>query len=260
MLKNKKALILGVASKRSIAHTIAENFYKNGAEIAISYQSESLKERIEEFSKGWGNCLSYQCDVTNESDITNMFNNIGDKWNNIDIIVHSIAYAPSDQLKGNYIDVINLEGFRIAHEVSSYSLASISKNAKNYLNKDGASIISLSYLGAERVVPNYNVMGVAKASLEANIKYLASGLGLQKTRVNGISAGPIKTLAASGIKNFKKILNFDEENNMLKRNITLEDVANTATFLASDMSLGITGEIIHVDAGFNQIAIPSTVI
>jgi len=251
-LKNKKALIIGVASGRSIAAAVAKSFSDNGADIALTYQNDKLKSRVEDIAKNLPNAgLIYPCDLSNDEEIKNLKTYIVDKWSNIDIIVHSAAFAPRELLSGDYVDNITREGFKIAHDISSYSFSAVAKEFKDVINEKG-SMLTLSYLGAERVIKNYNVMGLAKASLEANVRYMAFSMGNNDIRVNAISAGPIKTLAAAGISGFNEILNIVNQRSALKRNITAEEVANTAAFLASDNASGITGQTIYVDAGFNQ--------
>tara|TARA_Y100000992_G_scaffold73841_1_gene46587 strand:- start:1177 stop:1947 length:771 start_codon:yes stop_codon:yes gene_type:complete len=251
-LKNKKALIIGVASGRSIAAAVAKSFSDNGADIALTYQNDKLKSRVEDIAKNLPNAgLIYPCDLSNDEEIKNLKTYIVNKWSNIDIIVHSAAFAPRELLSGDYVDNITREGFKVAHDISSYSFSAVAKEFKDIINEKG-SMLTLSYLGAERVIKNYNVMGLAKASLEANVRYMAFSMGNNDIRVNAISAGPIKTLAAAGISGFNEILNIVNQRSALKRNITAEEVANTAAFLASDNASGITGQTIYVDAGFNQ--------
>jgi len=256
MLKGKKALIVGLASNRSIAYGIAEAFHNHGAELAFTYQNDKLKERVIKFAENWGSKITIPCDLSNDIQIKNVFTNLKQSWNNFDIIIHSAAFAPADQLDRDYLECVNREGFLTAHDISSYSLAALAKSGYEMMNKNGA-ILTLSYIGAEKVVPNYNVMGIAKASLEANVRYLAYSLGPKNIRVNGISAGPIRTLAAAGIKNFRKMLSHNEKINPLRKNLTIEEVGNTAAFLCSDMSSAITGEIVHVDNGFHILGMPS---
>jgi enoyl-[acyl-carrier protein] reductase I len=253
-LTAKRVLIVGLASSRSIAYGIAEAMHREGAKLALTYQNEKLQSRVQEMAALWQSDLVLPCDVADDAQIQAVFTNLKQHWDNIDIIVHSVAYAPAEQLEGNYLDCVTREGFRMAHDISSYSFAALAKAASPMLNDKGA-LITLSYLGAERAIPNYNVMGLAKASLEANVRYLAASLGSRGIRVNAISAGPIRTLAASGIKNFRKMLSYDEKTNALQRNITAEEVGNVAAFLCSDLASGITGEVVHVDAGFNMVAL-----
>lgn len=253
-LKGKRALILGVASDRSIAHGIAEAMHREGATIALTYPNERFKERVEEMGKAWNAIATLPCDVSSDDEITSLFKQLEKHWDGIDIIVHSVAFAPADQLEGDYVDVLSREGFRIAHDISSYSFGAIAKAGLKMLEGRNGSLLTLSYLGAELAVPNYNVMGLAKASLEANVRYLAQSLGPRGIRVNAISAGPIRTLAAAGIKNFRKMLSYNESVAPLRKNVTTEEVGNVAAFLCSDLASGITGEILHVDAGYHAVA------
>lgn len=252
-LQNKRALIVGLASDRSIAHGIAEAMHAQGAELALTYQGEKLKSRVEKMAENWQAATIIPCDVSQDEEILNLFSTLKNTWDQVDIIVHSVAYAPADQLEGDYVNAVNREGFRIAHDISSYSLSALAKEGSKMMSADG-SILTMTYYGAEKAVPFYNVMGLAKASLEANVRYLAASLGPKGIRVNGISAGPIRTLAAAGIKNFRKMLAFNEKTAPLRKNVTTEEVGNAAAFLCSDLASGITGEILHVDAGFHSIA------
>ena len=252
-LKNKKALIIGIASKRSIAASIAHSFGKNGAEIALTYQNDKLKGRVEDIAKELSTdskILLHPCDLSSDEQIRDLKNYIKETWNSIDIIIHSAAFAPRELLSGDFVDNITRDGFLMAHDISSYSFAALAKEFREIINDNG-SLITLSYLGSEKVIKNYNVMGLAKASLEANVRYMSHSLGANNIRVNAVSAGPIKTLAAAGISGFSEILKHVEEKSALQRNISLEEVANTAVFLASNQSSGITGQVIYVDAGFN---------
>lgn len=255
-LANKRALVLGIASKKSIAYGIARAMHSQGAEVAITFQNERLKERAQNFASELSSPFFLECDVDNDDHIAKLFEHVNKEWEEVDIIVHSIAFAPREMLHGNYLDNLTKEGFRIAHETSSYSFAAIGKAASPYLSKS-AALLTLSYIGAVRAMPSYNIMGVAKASLEANIKYMAANLGPKGIRVNGISAGPIKTLAASGVKDLKKFLNFVEESAPLRRNVSIEEVGNAAAFLCSDLASAITGEITYVDCGYNIIGVTS---
>ena len=253
ILKNKKALIIGVASKRSIATSIAQSFAKNGASLALTYQNDKLKSRVEDIAsilETSEKVLLHPCDLSNDDDIRNLKLNIKDTWGNVDIIIHSAAFAPRELLNGDYVNNITRDGFQIAHDISSYSFAALAKEFRGIISPYW-SMLTLTYLGSERVIKNYNVMGLAKASLEANVRYMSHSLGGNNIRVNAVSAGPIKTLAAAGISGFNEILKHVEDKAALKRNITLEEVANTALFLASDQSSGITGQVIYVDGGFN---------
>lgn len=253
-LKNKRALIVGLAGQRSIAAGIAEALFKGGAELAFTYQNDKLKDRVETMAADWGSQIVLPCDVSSDDQINNVFSALSKQWDGLDIIIHSVAFAPADQLEGDYLDNVTREGFRIAHEISSYSLAALAKAAQPMMMNRAGSLLTLSYLGAERVVPNYNVMGLAKASLEANVRYMANSLGSKNIRVNAISAGPIKTLAAAGIKDFRQMLSYYEKTAPLQGNITIEQVGNVAAFLCSDLASGITGEVIHVDNGFHCVA------
>ncbi|OEY67694.1 enoyl-ACP reductase FabI [Marinobacter sp. X15-166B] len=253
ILSGKKVLIVGLASKLSIAAGIAEAFHQQGAELAFTYQNEKLKSRIEGFAESWGSSLTFPCDVTSDEEIEAVFTELNKHWDKVDVIVHSVGFAPAHELDGNYVDVTTRDGFRIAHDISSYSFVALAKAARGMLSEN-ASLLTLTYLGAERVLPNYNVMGLAKASLEANVRYMAASLGPDGIRVNGISAGPIRTLAASGIKSFRKMLAENAKQTPMRRNVTIDEVGNAAAFLCSDMASGVTGEIMHVDGGFNVTA------
>jgi len=253
-LSGKRALIVGLASDRSIAHGIAQAMHREGAEIALTYQNDKLKTRVEDMGKEWNVKTIIPCDVSSDEQISNVFKELEKTWDGLDIIVHSVAYAPADQLEGEYIDNINREGFRISHDISSFSFSALAKAGYKMMEGRNGSLLTLTYLGAERAVPFYNVMGVAKASLEANVRYLAQSLGPKGIRVNGISAGPIRTLAAAGIKNFRKMLSYNEAAAPLRKNVSTDEVGNVAAFVCSDLASGITGEIIHVDAGFHATA------
>lgn len=255
-MTGKRVLIVGVASKLSIAYGIAQAMHREGAELAFTYQNEKLRPRVEEFAGGFGSTLTFPCDVASDAEIETVFAELGKHWDGLDCIVHSVGYAPGHELEGNYVDVTTREGFRIAHEISSFSFSALAKAGKKMLEGRNGSLLTLTYQGSERVVPNYNVMGLAKASLEANVRYLASSLGPDGIRVNAISAGPIRTLAASGIKNFRKMLGYNEAATPLRRNVTIEEVGNAAAFLCSDLASGISGEILYVDGGFNTVAMP----
>lgn len=250
LLDNKKAIIFGVANEKSIAWAIAQALHKEGAELAFTYAGEVLKERVTPLAESIGSKLILPCDVSKDNEIDAVFNKIKEKWEGLDILVHSIAFANKEELKGLYADT-SREGFRLAMDVSAYSLVALTQRAYPLMEGRSGSIITMTYLGSERVIPNYNVMGVAKAALEASVRYLASDLGQKKIKVNAISAGPIRTLAAMGIGGFREILGVVEQKSPLKRNVTTEDVAKTALYLCSDLSSGVTGEIIYVDAGYN---------
>jgi len=252
-LAGKRLLISGVLSNRSIAYGIARACHREGAELAFSYQGERFKERITEFAAEFGSTLVFDCDVSDDAQIDRLFADLGVAWAEFDGFVHSIGFAPREAIAGNFLDGLSRENFRIAHDISAYSFPAMAKAAAKRL-RAGASLLTLSYLGADRFVPNYNTMGLAKASLEASVRYLAHDLGAQGVRVNGISAGPIKTLAASGIKDFGKLLGQFAASAPIRRNVTIDDVGNTAAFLLSDLSAGISSEIIYVDGGFSHVA------
>lgn len=253
-LTGKKALIVGLASNRSIAYAIAKAFHEQGGELAFTYQGERLQERVQKMAAEFNSTLVFPCDVSSDTEINNVFSQLKNTWDHLDCLVHSVAYAPADQIAGNYIENATREGFRIAHDISAYSLVGLSQAALPMMENTNGSILTLSYYGAEKAVPNYNVMGIAKASLEAAVRYLAASLGPKGLRVNAISAGPLKTLAAAGIKDFKKIQTAYANVAPMKRNITAEEVGNAAAFLCSDLASGITGEVLHVDAGYHAIA------
>ena len=260
MLKSKKIVITGIANKFSIAYGIAKSMSKNGAELAFLYQNERLLKKIKSLAEDLGVETLVECDVSSDASIEKAFQAIKSKWGNIDGLVHSIGFAPTDQLEGDFTEVTTREGFQIAHDISSFSFTALAKAALPILNENSA-LLTLTYLGSIQSLPNYNVMGLAKASLEANTRFLAASLGKKGIRVNAISAGPIKTLAASGVKNFRSMLSEYAERAPLGRTVTTEEVGNVATFLCSDLASGITGEITYVDAGFNTSAmstIPNT--
>ena len=260
MLKSKKIVITGIANKFSIAYGIAKSMSKSGAELAFPYQNERLLKKIKPLAEDLGVETLVECDVSSDASIAKAFQAIKSKWGNIDGLVHSIGFAPTDQLEGDFTEVTTREGFQIAHDISSYSFTALAKAALPILNENSA-LLTLTYLGSIQSLPNYNVMGLAKASLEANTRFLAASLGKKGIRVNAISAGPIKTLAASGVKNFRSMLSEYAERAPLGRTVTTEEVGNVATFLCSDLASGITGEITYVDAGFNTSAmstIPNT--
>jgi enoyl-[acyl-carrier protein] reductase I len=255
-LQDKKALIVGMASTRSIAYGIAKAMHREGADLAFTFQNDKLQERVEKMATEMDSDIALPCDVRDDEQVENVFTRLDDYWDHVDIIVHSVAYAPKEQLDGDYLDAVNREGFRIAHDVSSYSFSALAKAGRNMMEGRDAALLTVSYLGAERVVPNYNVMGVAKASLEANVRYMASSLGPDGIRVNAVSAGPIRTLAASGIAGFKDMMSEFEKTAPLRRNVTIEEVGNAGAFLCSDLASGITGEIMYVDAGYNTLGMP----
>jgi enoyl-[acyl-carrier protein] reductase I len=253
-LSGKKLLITGVLSNRSIAYGIAKACHAQGAELAFSYVGERFKDRITEFAADFDSKLIFDCDVGSDEQIEKLFTDLSATWPKFDGFVHAIGYAPREAIAGDFLDGLSREGFKIAHDISAYSFPAMAKAALPYLN-DKASVLTLTYLGAIRTVPNYNTMGLAKASLEASVRYLAESLGSQNRglRANGISAGPIKTLAASGIKGFGKILSVVAEASPIRRNVTIEDVGNVAAFMLSDLAAGVTAEITYVDGGFSQV-------
>ncbi len=253
-LTGKKALIAGIASNRSIAYGIAKAMHREGAQLAFSYPNDKMKSRVEKFAEEFESDIVLPCDVSVDDDITQLFTDLNKRWDHLDALVHSIAFAPREALSGDYLENLDREGFLMAHDISAYSLSAMAKAARPMMQNTNGSIITMSYLGAERALPNYNVMGVAKAALEASVRYLAASLGPEGIRVNSISAGPIKTLAAAGIGSFRKILDEVERNAPLRRNVTIEDVGNTGAFLCSDLAAGITGENIYVDSGYNIVS------
>ncbi len=253
-LAGKRALIVGVASNRSIAYGIAQAMRREGADLAFTYQNDRLMERVEKIAGELDSDILVPCNVESDSEIEAVFEHLDDYWDHLDILVHSVAFAPKELLEGDFLDNVTREGFRIAHDVSSYSLAALAKAGRQMMQGRNGAILTLSYLGAVRAMPSYNVMGLAKASLEANVRYLAYTLGPEGTRVNAISAGPIRTLAASGIGNFRKLQDEVARVAPLRRNVTIEEVGNAGAFLCSDLASGITGEITYVDAGFNIVA------
>ncbi len=250
-LQGKKILITGLLSNRSIAYGIAKACQREGAELAFTYVGERFKDRITDFAAEFGSQLVFECDVSNDDHITALFADLSRSWPQLDGLVHSIGFAPREAIAGDFLDGFSREGFRIAHDISAYSFPAMAKAALPMLSSD-ASLLTLTYLGAMRAIPYYNTMGLAKASLEASVRYLAESVGKRGIRVNGISAGPIKTLAASGIKDFGSLLGFVAEHAPLRRNVTIEEVGNTAAFLLSYLSSGITGEITYVDGGFSH--------
>lgn len=254
-MQGKKVLIVGLASNRSIAWGIAQAMYREGAELAFTYQNDKLKERVEKLAAECGSNITCACDVSSDEEIQGVFNHLSQHWDGLDGIVHSVAYAPRHALEGDYLESVDREAFQIAHAISSYSFAALAKAGRPMLKGRGGALLTLSYLGAERVIPNYNVMGVAKASLEANVRYMAACLGPEGIRVNAISAGPIRTLAASGISNFREMLSKAEKSAPLRKNVTIEEVGNTAAFLCSDLASGITGEVLYVDAGYHIVGL-----
>jgi enoyl-[acyl-carrier protein] reductase I len=252
MLSGKKILVTGVLSNRSIAYGIAKAAHREGAEIALTYQNERFKDRVTEMARELGSDIALPCEVTSDAEIDSLFGQLKERWPHLDGLVHAIAFAPREAIAGDFLEGISRDAFKQAHDISVYSFPALAKAALPLLSKNSA-LLTLTYLGAARVVPNYNTMGLAKASLEASVRYLAATLGPRGIRVNGISAGPIKTLAAAGISGFSRILKFVEEQAPLRRNVTTEDVGNAAAFLLSDLAAAITGEILYVDSGFSHV-------
>lgn len=253
-MQGKRALIVGLASKRSIAYGIASAMAREGAELALTYQNEKLGKRVQDMASEFGSDITAEMDVASDDSINAAFDTVAQSWSDgFDIVVHSVGFAPGDQLAGGFTDCVTREGFKIAHDISAYSFAALAKAAKPHLKDRQGALLTLSYLGAVRAIPNYNVMGLAKASLEASVRFLAADLGPEGIRVNAISAGPIKTLAASGVGGIRKMLAHAEETSPIRRNITIMDVGNTAAFLCSDLAAGITGEIVYVDGGYSHI-------
>jgi enoyl-[acyl-carrier protein] reductase I len=253
-LTGKRALIVGLLSNRSIAYGIAEAMKREGAELAFTYQIDKFQDRVTKLAAEFGSDIVLPCDVADDAQIDTLFQELGKRWDGLDIIIHSVAFVPKVALDGDYLDSVTREYFRIAHDISSYSFAALAKAGLPMMQGRNGALLTLSYLGAERTMPNYNVMGVAKASLEANVRYMAQSLGPKGIRVNAVSAGPIKTLAASGIAGFDKMLDFNEKHAPLRRNVTIEEVGNVSAFLCSDLASGVTGEITYVDGGMNTTA------
>src|SRR5688500_10139655 len=254
-LQGKRALITGIASQRSIATGIADAMHREGAELAFTYQNDKLKSRVEAAATEAGSNIVLPLDVADDAQIEACFSELGKHWDSFDILVHAIAFAPREAIAGQFLDGLTRDNFALAHDISAYSLAALSKAARPMMQGRNGAIVTLTYLGAERALAGYNVMGVAKASLEATVRYLAYNLGPEGIRVNAISAGPIKTLAAAGIAGFRKILGHVEENAPLRRTVTIEDVGNVAAFLCSDLAAGVTGEVTYVDAGYNILGL-----
>jgi len=252
-LAGKRALIVGLASERSIAHGIAGAMHREGAELAFTYQGERLKDRVTEMAQGFDSVLTLPMDVASDAEIDTAFAAVREVWDGLDIIVHSVGFAPREALAGRFVESTTREDFKIAHDISSYSLTALARAGRPLMLGRAGSILTLSYLGAVRSIPSYNVMGLAKASLEANVRFLAADLGPENIRVNAISAGPIKTLAAAGVSGFRKMLTLVADHTPLRRNVTTEEVGNAAAFLCSDLASGITGEVLYVDAGYSHV-------
>lgn len=257
-LANKRFLITGMLSSRSIAYGVAQAMHREGAELAFAYQGERVKERVIGLAKQFDSELIFPCDVSKDDEIHQLFADLAQHWDGLDGFVHAIAFAPREALEGDFFHGLSREAFHIAHDISAYSFPAMAKAALPMMDGRQAAILTLSYLGAVRTMPHYNVMGLAKASLEASVRYLAMQLGSQGIRANGISAGPIRTLASAGIADFNKLLDYNEKNAPLKRNVTIEEVGNAAAFLCSDLASGITGEITYVDGGFNTTSLGCT--
>lgn len=254
-LAGKRVLITGLLSNRSISYGITKAMHREGAELAFTYQNERFQERVAKIAAEFGSDRIFACNVESDAEITGLFEQLGEKWDGLDGLVHSIAYAPNDALEGDFLDGFSRDAFRISQDVSAASFPLLAKAARPLMKGRRGALLTMSYLGAVRTMPNYNIMGLAKASLEASVRYLAVCLGPEGTRVNAISAGPIRTVAASGIGSFGKLLSFNERNAPLRRNVTIEEVGNAAAFLCSDLASGVTGEIMYVDGGFNTTAL-----
>ncbi len=250
-MQNKRVLIVGVASDRSIAAGVARAMHARGAELAFTYQTDKLKKRVDKLADATGSEIVLPLDVGDDQQINDVFTELGKRWDGLDAIIHSVGFAPRELLEGNYVDVTTREGFLLAHEISSYSFTALAKAGREMMRDRNGSLLTMTYLGAVRTIKNYNVMGVAKASLEANVRYMAEALGPEGTRVNAVSAGPIRTLAASGINDFRSMLAEAEAKTPLRRNVTIEQVGNAAAFLCSDLASGITGDVLYVDSGYH---------
>jgi len=252
-LSGKKILVTGLLSNRSIAYGIARSAQREGAELAFTYAGERFKDRVAGLARDFGSDLVYPCDVANDAEIAALFESLRSRWGGLDGLVHAIGFAPREAIAGEFLEGLSREGFRIAHDISSYSFAALAKAALPLMEGRRGALLTLTYLGADRVVPHYNTMGLAKASLEASVRYLAANLGPKGIRVNAISAGPVKTLAAAGIAGIGRILKFVEDNAPMRRNVTTDQIGDAAAFLLSDLASGITGEVLMVDGGFSRV-------
>ena len=252
-LAGKRALIVGIASDRSIAYGVAKAMQREGAELALTYQTDKLKKRVDAAGREFGTDIVLPLDVADDAQIDTLFGALDKQWGSLDIIVHSVGFAPREQLEGSFVDAVTRDGFRIAHDISAYSFAALAKAGRKLMHGRNGALLTMSYLGAVRTMPNYNVMGVAKASLEATTRYLADSLGPEGIRVNAISAGPIRTLAASGISGFRGMLAEAEQKTPLRRNVTIDEVGNAGAFLCSDLASGITGDVLYVDSGYHIV-------
>jgi len=250
-MQGKKVLIVGLASNKSIAWGIAQAMRREGAELAFTYQNDRLKDRVVKMASECDSNINIELDVSSDDQINNVFTELAKQWDGLDCIVHSVAFAPREALDGDYVEATTRENFSVSHDVSSYSFTALAKAGRSMMKGRNGALLTLSYLGAERAIPNYNVMGVAKASLEANVRYMAAALGAEGIRVNAVSAGPIRTLASAGINNFKSMLSKAADTAPMKQNVTIDQVGNAAAFLCSDLASGITGEITYVDGGYN---------
>ncbi|MEX0384451.1 UNVERIFIED_CONTAM: enoyl-ACP reductase [Spiribacter pallidus] len=259
-LTNRKALVVGVASNRSIAWGVAKAMHEQGAEIALTYQTEKLKARVEQCSQACGGGPVMPLDVTDDAQIEAVFKELESTWGHLDILVHAVGFAPREELEGSFVDNTTRGGYAMAHDISAYSFVALARGARPLMQGRNASLLTLTYLGGERALPNYNVMGPAKASLEASVRYMANDLGPEGIRVNAVSAGPIRTLAASGIGDFRKMLDYNAASAPMRRNVDIDEVGNASAFLCSELASGITGEVVHVDGGFHAVALSSSML
>jgi enoyl-[acyl-carrier protein] reductase I len=259
-LTNRRALVVGVASNRSIAWGVAKAMHEQGAEIALTYQTEKLKARVEQCSQACGGGPVMPLDVTDDAQIEAVFKELETTWGHLDILVHAVGFAPREELEGSFVDNTTRGGYAMAHDISAYSFVALARGARPLMQGRNASLLTLTYLGGERALPNYNVMGPAKASLEASVRYMANDLGPEGIRVNAVSAGPIRTLAASGIGDFRKMLDYNAASAPMRRNVDIDEVGSASAFLCSDLASGITGEVVHVDGGFHAVALSSSML